>query len=205
MAAFRASRDAGLLGPPPRRTGCWTLGNPEALRWLVDHFDRSVKEQGVECPTAEDFNMDQLPYWRANDAPDRQGLTENHHVQGHLTLWDELPAPQPWPLDRQLRQRRAAQRPGDFAGVRLRCCGSDYVDDPDAQQCQTMGISLWMPYHGSGLMTTPDVYKRRSYLLPLHPCLRGDGQAGARLCRLQGDVGRGSAKSRSSCWATSTR
>ena len=29
-------------------------------------------------------------YWRGNDAPDRQGITENLHVQGHLAYWDEL-------------------------------------------------------------------------------------------------------------------
>ena len=34
--------------------------------------------------------MDPLDFWRRNDAPDRQGITENHHVTGYLAYWDEL-------------------------------------------------------------------------------------------------------------------
>ena len=30
-----------------------------------------------------------LPGWRKHDATDRQGITENHYVQGHLEFWDE--------------------------------------------------------------------------------------------------------------------
>ena len=34
--------------------------------------------------------MDPLDFWRANDAPDRQGITEIEHVTGYLAYWDEL-------------------------------------------------------------------------------------------------------------------
>jgi hypothetical protein len=39
-----------------------------------------------------DFNMDPLPYWRAADAPDRQGITEIRYVEGLYAMWDEIRA-----------------------------------------------------------------------------------------------------------------
>ena len=65
------------------------LGNPDARRWLTDHIDRLLTEQGIDF-YRQDFNMDPLAYWRGNDPPDRQGITENLHVQGYLAYWDEL-------------------------------------------------------------------------------------------------------------------
>ena len=34
--------------------------------------------------------MDPLSFWRNNDPPDRQGMTENQHIQNYLAYWDEL-------------------------------------------------------------------------------------------------------------------
>ncbi|MFA6112327.1 MAG: glycoside hydrolase family 36 protein, partial [Candidatus Latescibacterota bacterium] len=65
------------------------LGDPAARAWLTEHVDRMIGEQGITL-YRQDFNMDPLPYWRDNDAPDRQGMTENLHVQGYLAYWDEL-------------------------------------------------------------------------------------------------------------------
>ena len=38
----------------------------------------------------QDFNMDPLPYWRFNDAPDRQGITEMKYVEGLYACWDRI-------------------------------------------------------------------------------------------------------------------
>jgi alpha-galactosidase len=43
----------------------------------------------------QDFNMDPLPFWRHNDAPDRQGMTEMQYIQGLYAYWDRLA--QTWP------------------------------------------------------------------------------------------------------------
>jgi alpha-galactosidase len=51
------------------------LGNPEAWKWLVEHIDTMLREQGIDY-YRQDFNMDPLGNWRANDAPDRRGMTE---------------------------------------------------------------------------------------------------------------------------------
>ena len=74
-------------------SGCWggtllNLGNAEARQWLTDHVDRVLREQGIDL-YRQDFNMDPLGIWRRNDAPDRQGMTENLHVQGYLAYWDD--------------------------------------------------------------------------------------------------------------------
>ena len=34
--------------------------------------------------------MEPLGFWRGNDPPDRQGITEIRHVEGLLAYWDEL-------------------------------------------------------------------------------------------------------------------
>jgi len=54
--------------------GLLNLGHPEALKWVIEHFDTLIKEQGVDL-YREDFNIDPLGYWRGNDTPDRQGMT----------------------------------------------------------------------------------------------------------------------------------
>jgi len=69
--------------------GLLNLGDAAARRWLTDHVDRLLTEQGIDL-YRQDFNMDPLDSWRRNDAEDRQGITENHHVTGYLAYWDEL-------------------------------------------------------------------------------------------------------------------
>ena len=66
------------------------LGDPAVLKWLITHLDGMVKSQGLDW-YREDLNgANYGTAWRNHDAPDRQGITENLYVQGHLTLLDEL-------------------------------------------------------------------------------------------------------------------
>ncbi len=69
--------------------GLLNLGNPDAWKWLVEHVDKMITEQGIDL-YRQDFNMDPLSFWRGNDAPDRQGITEIKYVMGYLAFWDEL-------------------------------------------------------------------------------------------------------------------
>jgi alpha-galactosidase len=39
--------------------------------------------------------MDPLSFWRGNDAPDRQGMTEIRYIEGLYEMWDELRARHP--------------------------------------------------------------------------------------------------------------
>src|SRR5207237_421413 len=67
-------------------------GNPAAFNWLTNYFDTFVKSNGVDW-YREDMNGDgPCPSWRARDASNRQGITENFYVQNHLAYWDVLRA-----------------------------------------------------------------------------------------------------------------
>jgi len=69
--------------------GLLDLGNRAAWRWLVEHIDRLIVESNIDI-YRQDFNMGPLAHWRAADAEDRQGITENHYCVGLLAYWDEL-------------------------------------------------------------------------------------------------------------------
>ena len=70
------------------------LGNPACRQWLTDHVGKLIRDNGIGI-YRQDFNFSPLPYWRRNDAEDRQGLSENLHVQGYLQYWDDLLARNP--------------------------------------------------------------------------------------------------------------
>ena len=67
----------------------FNLGDEQARRFLVDFLDRRIKEWGIDI-YRQDFNFDPLPYWRANDSEDRQGITEMRYVEGLYAFWSEL-------------------------------------------------------------------------------------------------------------------
>lgn len=124
------------------------LGNPEALKWLIDHVDRTLREQGIDF-YRQDFHMDPLNNWRRNDMPDRQGMTENLYVQGYLAYWDALRQRHP-----QLRIDSCASggRRDDLETMRrsVPLIRSDYLFEPTSQQCHHRQFAEWIPYHGAG-------------------------------------------------------
>jgi len=74
--------------------GLLNLGNPQCRQWLTDHVCRLIQENGIKI-YRHDHNFAPLEHWRRNDAADRQGFTENLHVQGYLKFWDDLLARNP--------------------------------------------------------------------------------------------------------------
>ena len=129
------------------------LGNPDALKWLIDHVDQLLTEQGIDL-YRQDFNFDPLEIWRANDAPDRQGITEIRHVTGYLAYWDELRRRHPGML---IDTCASGGRRDDLETLRraVPLWRSDYgIDDPPAQQDLTYGLALWIPYFGTGIRSS---------------------------------------------------
>ncbi|MBI3922870.1 MAG: alpha-galactosidase [Armatimonadetes bacterium] len=128
--------------------GLLDLGNSAARNWLTDHIDRLLTEQGIDL-YRQDFNMDPLGHWRGNDAPDRQGITEIRHVTGLLEYWDELRRRHPNML---IDTCASGGRRNDLETLRraVPLWRSDYAFEPIGHQCMTYGISLWIPYHGTG-------------------------------------------------------
>jgi len=146
--------------------GLLDLGNPVAWKWLVDHVDKLLTEQGIDL-YRQDFNMDPLDSWRKADAPDRQGITENKHVMGYLAYWDELLWRHPGML---IDSCASGGRRNDLETLRraVPLLRSDYQGGPDTatgEQGHTYGLSSWIPYYGSGVYAT-DKYTTRSYFMP---------------------------------------
>ncbi len=139
------------------------LGNPAARTWLTDHVDRVVREQAIGF-YRQDFNMDPLDFWRRNDASDRQGMTENLHVQGYLAYWDELRRRHPQLMidscasggrrnDLETMRRAVPLHPTDYNYTHLA-----------AKQAFHHSLFQWLPYFGSNTLPvdTVDDYGIRS-------------------------------------------
>ncbi|MGQ9592006.1 MAG: LamG-like jellyroll fold domain-containing protein, partial [Planctomycetota bacterium] len=139
------------------------LGKAEARAWLTDHVDRLLREQGIDL-YRQDFNMDPLAYWRGNDAPDRQGITENFHIQGYLAYWDALRERHPQLVidscasggrrnDLETLRRAVPLHPTDYNYAHLA-----------AKQAFHQSLFRWVPYFGSNTVPvdTVDAYAFRS-------------------------------------------
>lgn len=124
------------------------LGNPGAWNWLVNHIDKIITAEGIDL-YRQDFNIDPLAFWRAQDAPDRQGITEIRYVTGYLAYWDELRRRHPTLV---IDSCASGGRRNDLETVRrsIPLLRDDYLFDPVAQQAHTYGLSFWLPYHGTG-------------------------------------------------------
>ena len=176
---FNQHRDWLIAPPDPGVDASYLLdfGNADAWAWSVEHFDSIVTNQAAQGHELDvfrqDFNMDPLDYWNANDKPGRTGMTQVKHVTGHLAFWDELRRRHPrlW-----IDSCASGGRRNDLETMRrsVPLLRSDYQFEPTGNQCQTYGISLWLPYFGTGVgpQTTndgawgPGQYVVRSSLAP---------------------------------------
>jgi len=143
--------------------GLLKLGDPECRAWLTDHIDKLLTDQGIDY-YRQDFNMDPLPYWRKNDAEDRQGITEIRHIEGYYAYWDELLRRHPGML---IDSCASGGRRNDLETLRraVPLLRSDWYNSPGGQQCLTYGMSLWIPYHGTGVIYERDDYWTRSSMV----------------------------------------
>ena len=153
----------------PGKSLAFNLGIPQARRWLVNFLARFMLKNGVKC-YRQDFNFAPLPYWRSADAPDRQGITEIRHVEGLYAFWDELRRRIP---DILIDNCASGGRRIDLETVSrsIPLWRSDYqcfpTFDPMGAQIQFMGLSRWLPFHGTSAGMRPnDLYNFRSALSP---------------------------------------
>jgi alpha-galactosidase len=145
------------------------LGNPAALGWLIDHVDGLVKSQGIDWYREDMNGIGPLPAWRKNDAADRQGITENLYVQGHLAFWDELRQRNP---ELCIDSCASGGRRNDLESMRraVPLLRSDFQFPNmkgvvEGNQGHTYGLSFWLPFQGSGCYLY-DTYSVRSFYLP---------------------------------------
>jgi alpha-galactosidase len=147
--------------------GLLNLGNDDARRWLTEHTDQLLNEQGVDL-YRQDFNMDPLNHWRGADAPDRQGITEIKHVTGYLAYWDELRRRHPNML---IDSCASGGRRNDVETMRraVPLWRSDYAYEATGHQCMMYGLSLWLPFHGTGTVFTRNATYYGSGRTPVEP------------------------------------
>lgn len=148
----------------------WNFGNPEALDYIEKFISASLKENGVTV-YREDSNFDPLSYWKYGDKHiygGRNGICENHYVDGHYRFIDFLfedneglntydcCASGGRRLDLEVIRRGVPLWRSDYN------CDS-HSDIIEATQSQTYGISFWLPYSGTYYYTGSD-YRSRSTL-----------------------------------------
>lgn len=124
------------------------LGNPAARAWLTDLIDRRITEEGIDIYRQDFCVLEPGAIWHHNDAPDRQGITENHHLVGYLAFWDELHRRHPNLI---IDSCAGGGSRNDLETLRraLPLWRCDYAFDPSSNQCQTYGLAPWWPYYGT--------------------------------------------------------
>ena len=142
----------------------FNLGHPQALRFLTDYVSECISEWGIDLFRL-DFNISPLLFWRAADAPDRQGMAENKYVCGLLAFFDELLQRHP---DLLIDSCSSGGRRIDLESLRraIVYTRSDYwAVSTTADQCQTHGFANWVPHY---MCTTSydDAYRFYSNLAP---------------------------------------
>jgi alpha-galactosidase len=134
----------------PGEGGLFNLGDPKARRWLADLLVGQIAQFNIHT-YRNDFNIDPLPFWRGNDPPDRQGITEIRYVEGLYALLDEMRARYP---KMYLDNCASGGRRIDLETV-MRCVvqtRSDTACGPgrsEWDQCQTWGLSHYLPQHAT--------------------------------------------------------
>jgi len=133
---------------------------------LTDYISKTIEQNGIDV-YRQDFNIDPLDYWRNNDVPDRQGITEIRYIEGFYEFWDEL-----------LRRHRNLLIDNCASGGRridletisrsVPLWRADYSGVPAGEQALGVGLGLYVPLNSAGLIdpshsdAQPDLYWSRS-------------------------------------------
>ncbi|HOX58401.1 MAG TPA: alpha-galactosidase [Candidatus Paceibacterota bacterium] len=127
------------------------LGNPQARKFITDFFSDCVREYGLDC-YRHDANIAPLEFWRAADAPDRQGMTEIRWVEGLYAFWDELLRRHPHLI---IDNCASGGRRIDLETIERSTpfWRTDFPGDPNGKQCHTYGLSFWVPLNATGSVT----------------------------------------------------
>lgn len=153
-----------VMPPDKEWSKLFRLHDEKARRWLTDYVDIQVSAARLGW-VRWDFNIEPLGFWRRNDTPDRQGITEIRHVEGLYAMWDDLRARHPGlVIDLCASGGRRIDLEGLTRGVPLwhsdmQCSGKPGLT---ADQLQNAGLWRWVPMHGCGNFAYEPSYAFRS-------------------------------------------
>jgi alpha-galactosidase len=153
-----------VMKPAGEWSQLFALHDPAARRWLTDYIDVQITQARLAW-VRWDFNIEPLGFWRRNDPPDRQGITEIRHIEGLYAMWDELRARHPGlVIDNCASGGRRIDLESCTRGLPLwhsdmQCSGKPgYAAD----QLQNAGLFRWVPMHGCGNFDYEPSYAFRS-------------------------------------------
>jgi alpha-galactosidase len=126
--------------------GLFKLNDPEARKFLTELILTRIKQFGVDV-YRQDFNIDPLGFWRANDAPNRQGMTEIRYVEGHYEMWNRLrsEAPGLWIDNCASGGRRIDLETISMSVPLWRSDTNCSPGHPEWNQTQTLGLTQYIP------------------------------------------------------------
>jgi alpha-galactosidase len=136
------------------------LGNPDACKFVTEFISSKITEFGLGC-YRQDFNMDPLPFWQANDAEDRQGISEIRHIEGLYAFWDGLLARHPGLI---IDNCASGGRRIDLetVGRATPFWRTDGPRDAVAHQCHSYGLMAWVPLSAISEDREGNTYEFRS-------------------------------------------
>lgn len=146
------------------------LAIPEARQYAIDTVTRLVEQEGVDY-YREDFNFNILPFCRAADTEERQGITEAKFIGGFYEFWDELRRRFP---DMMIDNCASGGRRIDFETSSRSICmfrsdiiGRPWFDSSDQQLSQLCWLSHWLPFFGGSVaVKNSDNYKSLAAVSP---------------------------------------
>ena len=149
-------------GGPQTESYLFNLCDTAAVAWLSRYINRFMDENGIDH-YRQDYNIEPAGFWAANDEPGREGVTENHYVEGLYAYWDNILKHHPHGfidncagggrrLDLETIQRSAPLWRTDYR-----------YGEPVGYQTHTFGLALWLPQTGTGVMGS-DKFSSRSSL-----------------------------------------
>jgi alpha-galactosidase len=131
----------------------FNLGLDEARFWLTDYISEFIKKEGIDF-FRQDLNIDPANYWDVNDLPDRIGISEIRHIEGLYAFWDSLLVRFPNLI---IDNCASGGRRIDLETISRSSplWRSDYLmDEPEGLQNHTYGLNYYLPFHGTGNLTT---------------------------------------------------
>jgi len=133
-----------------RRGRLLDFGTPDARELFFRIVEEYLQVPGMGA-YRQDFNMDPLPFWRDNEAPDRRGVREMQYVEGLYAFWDQIRVTHP---DLFMEECASGGRRIDLETVRRFQVHqkSDYWFDSLVDQATLFALSAYLP---NGAISVP--------------------------------------------------
>jgi alpha-galactosidase len=128
---------------PPEEEGLLNFGLQQVQQWAVALYDRLIEDYGIKW-IFWDNNIDPEPYWKANEAPSRQGWLQHGHIRGVWAVRDRLLQKYPDVLIENCSSGGRRIDLGMFKRAHFHSL-SDQFWYPDAIRYQFSGADWWLP------------------------------------------------------------